>query len=646
MHPHIFVTAEKYDGLRSLEEVRRGIRRGHLATLWDQLLALADADAVSEPFTPTTPLSIRNPLDIGHANREYTLVNAVAQRIQRAGLAYLISERTTYRDDALRQMEVLFDTRQWPDWRDKAHPRTEVDLRGGMLTSAIALTYDWMHPFLEEARRRWILDGLDERGLKPYFRDIGAGAYWADVRTNWLTTIVGGLGIAGMALAEDHPRSQELVDFAMPRMTDYLGRYGPDGEFNESVGYSSSTVQPVAFFAALRYASLGGENRLAEHPFPQTCRWTLYFTLPPGRYAAFGDGHVDAPPALTFLPAVADATRDGTLQKFYLDYAGQDASRRVLPWELLWYDPSLKPVSLEGRVPTARAFRAHGACFSSRTGWDPDSTASVVYGKGGSGAIVHGHHDVGQICIDGYGERLIVDLGSPPGYPGDYGANKYEYYNASSHGHNVMAFGGREMRHAPKERAEILEASFEDGKGSIWQIDLTPKYDGVKFVRRTVVHLHPEAVVVLDEAELEIEEDFSLRWHTVVSPTLDPVGCFIVRGNRTTLSARVVDLNGSTLGLGVGRHAYHAPYNRHRLGDLFEQRHEPYAEITGRSRGCRIVSLFAVCPPGEPTPRWEATGAGWRFQPGDVTVSASDTTIACHSPHLERNIHLLKHAAG
>ncbi|MDP6042192.1 MAG: DUF4962 domain-containing protein, partial [Candidatus Latescibacteria bacterium] len=409
MHPHIFITTKKIEGLRSLDEVRQGIQTGHLKNLWKQLLALADADATNAPYNPTTPLSDRSQLDINHANREWTLVNAVSQRIQHAGLAYLITEKPKYRDDALRQMESLFDTNLWPDWRDKAHPRTEVDLRGGMLSSAIALAYDWMHPLLSETERQSILNGLDLRGLQPYFRDIEKNAYWADVRTNWLTTIVGGLGIAGMALAEDHPRSQELVDFAMPRMIDYLDRYGPKGEFNESVGYSSSTSQPVAFFTAHRYATQGGQNRIAEHPFPQTCHWTIYFTLPPGRYAAFGDGDVEAPPALTFIPAVADATQDGILQQFYLDYAHLGDARRSLAWELLWYNPNLAPTSMDTHVPTGRAYEAHGACFSSRTDWNPISTPSMVYGKGGSGAIVHGHHDVGQICIDGYSERLIVD---------------------------------------------------------------------------------------------------------------------------------------------------------------------------------------------------------------------------------------------
>jgi hypothetical protein len=427
-------------------------------------------------------------------------------------------------------------------------------------------------------------------------------------------------------------------------MIDYLDRYGPDGEFSESVGYSGSTVQPVAFFTAHRYASKGGQNRLAKHPFPQTCYWTIYFTLPPGRYAAFGDGHVNAPPALTFIPAVADATRDGVLQKFYLDYANLNETRRSLPWELLWYDPDLEPVSLDGRVPTGRAFHAHGACFSSRTGWNPVSTPSLVYGKGGSGAIVHGHHDVGQVCIDGYGERLIVDLGSPPGYPGDYGAKKYEYYNAAAHGHNILVFGGREMKHVSDEWAEILDATFEDENGGTWQIDLTPKYDGAIAVRRTVAHLHPFAIAVLDEAE----EDISLRWHTISPSIPEATGCFTVEGKEVSLSARVAELDGLTLTLASARHVYREPYNRHRLGDVFEQHYEPYVGATGHARACRILSLFAICPPGKPTSHWLDTKTGWKIgtPEGDATATPTNTTLALHTPRLDLEIDLLDLPAG
>ena len=85
-----------------------------------------------------------------------------------------------------------------------------------------------------------------------------------------------------------------------------------------------------------------------------------------------------------------------------------------------------------------RVYHGHSQNISVRSNWDPRSTTCVVYGKGGHGAEGHGNHDAGQVCIDSYGNRLITDPGSPPGYPADFfGQNRYEYYNASALGHKA-----------------------------------------------------------------------------------------------------------------------------------------------------------------------------------------------------------------
>ena len=644
MHPHIFVTAGKIDGLRSVEEVRRGLREDHLCSLWETLVALAYADTRRPPHTLSTTLPGRPQLDVDHQNRDWTLVNALAQRIQRCALAYLLTERVEYRDDALRQMEALFDPAVFPDWRDKAHPKTRVDLRGGQLSQAIALAYDWMHPLLSTANREAIVEGLDRCDLQLYLDDVAENAYWLDVRTNWLTVVVGGHGIAGMALGDDYPRSQELIDAADPRMVDYLSKFGLEGEFSESVGYASSTIQPVAYFAAQRYASGGGVDRLTGHPFPETCRWICYFTLPSGRYAAFGDGDVDAPPALSYFPAVADATRDGHLQQFYLDYADIDVARRSLVYELLWYDPALEPIPLDGKVPTGRAFAEHDAGFSSRTCWGSRHPPSIVYGKGGTGTIVHGHHDVGQVCVDGYGDRLIVDLGSPPGYPGDYGANKYEYYNASAIGHNVLVIGGREMKHESSVEAVVFKTEFDDSWGGVWQIDLASKYDGARMVRRTVVHLLPATAFVLDEVQLETVETLSLRWHTASDTNPAGDGSFLVEESNAILSARVVSLldGENTLSIASRRHAYQAPYNRHRLSDVFPQRHEPYIEATTHATRACLLSLFTIVRAGETHPTWVDTNEGWSAstREGPVAVRATERELNFRSPRTDVTIDL------
>ena len=397
-------------------------------------------------------------------------------------------------------------------------------------------------------------------------------------------------------------------------MVRYLDNYGPEGEFNESVAYANATLYPTSYFTAHRYATGGGDNLLARYPFPETCVWSAYFTLPPGRVAAFGDSHLYAPPFVTHFAAIADAAQNGVLQWFYLQNI-IDSPNRNLPWELLWYNADLAPISPEGRLPKGRAYPAHSACISARTDWNPHTTPCVVYGKAGHGAEVHGNHDAGQVCIDAYGERLIVDLGSPPGYPADFfGENRYKYYNASVTGHNVLTIGNREMRRTAEDRAQILNAIFDDTKGGHWTLNLTPLYDGVQSVRRTVAFLAPNIVAVLDSIECDVEEEIVLRWHTISPSAPDDNGHFTVQGEKAAIAARIVRPDGGPVSFSQGHHAYNAPYNRFRLGDLLEQRHEPFVQATLHDRTCRLITLFAVYPDRQTVQPWETAFEGWTVQ--------------------------------
>src|SRR5690606_34753271 len=111
----------------------------------------------------------------------------------------------------------------------------------------------------------------------------------------------------------------------------------------------------------------------------------------------------------------------------------------------------------------------------------------------------------GQLLIDGYGERLIIDPGSPkPIYPLDYfGATQYNYYTHSSLGHNVLRIGGQEMIAEPNEQArgKIVTSWFDDQVGAYWELDLSPVYGNAVKVTRRVAHLFPGIVLVHDQAE-------------------------------------------------------------------------------------------------------------------------------------------------
>lgn len=629
--PHIFVTADQVDGLRSVEDIRRNIRTGHAKRLWESQLALADENLNRKPYEPGDIFPGRDLMSARHANRDYTIVHRAGTRALRAALACLITEDLRYRDDALAQMDALFDTERWPEWRDIAHTGMNIDLRAGQLSRSLALAYDWLHPFLDSGQRTWIVNGIDTCGIQPYFKDVADGVWWANGTNNWMTCVVGGHGIAGLALADDHPQSQELIDYAHPRLNAYFDNYGFEGEFNESVAYANAHALPLVYFSVHRYASGGGSNRIAEFPIPDTCKWMMYFTVPPGHVVPFGDAHTDQPPSAPMFATVADATRDATLQWFYLEHSNPQ-NPDADPWELLWYDPSLEPETPD--IPLGRAYHGHSQNVSVRSDWDPRSTPCVVYGKGGNGAEGHGNHDAGQVCIDSYGKRLIVDPGSPPGYPADFfGEHRYEYYNASVHGHNVLSFDRKEMRRQKTDSATVLASEFDDKRGGWWQIDLTALYEDARSVIRTVVYLAPGTVVVYDTAVLDKSGECSLRWHTECDPVWSEDGHFSVSNGDSGIDCQTTSLEASRLSCLLCHHEYAEPYNRFRLGDIFEQKNEPYVEFRIESDRIRLLSLFSVREKGGSPSQWISDSAGWhndgsivKIDSGCLTVASADTS--------------------
>ncbi|MCG8604661.1 heparinase II/III family protein, partial [bacterium] len=575
------------------------------------------------------------------------------QRILRCALTNLLTGRLEYKQAAMSQMQALFDPLVWPEWMDQSHRRFghPADLRTGMLGLDVALAFDWLVPSLSQSERDFIIAGLDKKGIQPFLTSVRQNPWWTRDLNNWLTVIVGGFGMVGMALGDAHPQSQKLIEISLPLMEKYMSIYGPDGEFNESVSYANATRLPAMYYLAQYYWSRGGQNRLAAKPFPETCRWTMYFTLPPGRVAAFGDAHVDAPVETIHFAAIAAATRDPVLQWFYLYHASIDAN----PLHFLWYDATLSPEPPDTKLSLGKSFSAHGKNIVSRTTWHPNSTPCVVYGKAGREEN-HEHNDIGQLCIDGYGERLIVDLGSPSGYPADFfDEGRWFYYNTSIRGHNVLMFGGREMRTATRARGEkhgpefyemngrVENAEFNRSGGS-WLLDLTPAYESARQVRRAVIHLFPGIIAVLDEAELDRPEVISLRWHTIDRCAPDSAGRFLIRGERAKLSGRIVNLEEAQINVQRKEHEYKPPYHLDRLGEPLEQRRESYVEATTQADRCRLLTLFSVYGPEEDVSPWEEDRGGWSIKTteGQIKVHASkeELTVANMDLGSERQIQI------
>lgn len=630
--PHLFLSPEQAPGLRTVDDVRAGIREGHAGRLWDDLAAKVDRESADDPWTPESPLPDRSPDQVRHANREYDLVAMTSNRILDAALVALIREDRKPVDSLLGQLRSLYDVAEWPEIEDETHLAhgDHCSLRRGQLAVAIGLAYDWAHPILRADERRFILDGFHARFTNAFRASLHAGDRWVNWRQNFCSCIYGGFAIAGMAFADDYRESEWLVDTGRAAMDDYLGRlFGPEGEFNESVQYAGSAAAVTDYLMAERAVDPTSTRSLTDIRFDAFCRWYMYFTLPPGRVAGFGDPRPDMQPVVFHYAALASALRDPVFQWYYLQYADRsEATHRRRALELLAYDPTLEPESPDGRMPLGRAYPNRARLISSRSSWDPDDATSVVYAKAARESN-HGHADWGQICLDGHGERLLIDLGSPPGYPR---TDRHRYYNYQQYGHNVFVFGDGEtggISLAETDRAgDVTFAEFDDASGSAWRIDLSAVYDDVHAVTRTVLHLFPRTLVVLDDAHLVSPSAISLRWHTPVPPALDDDGTLAFSHGRAALSGLIHRLDG-TANIAVGHHAYASPYDRNALGDPYEQRHEPFVELTAHDDRCRVISLFCVEDAGDDPGRWERRGDGWEHatKEGVVRVTLVDDEL-------------------
>jgi len=601
------------------------------APVWTAIQAAAQRERDLPPYLVDSLFSGRDTYSDQLKGMDYTLCRGIGERITRHALMFPVDGDRRWIDAALRQTDALFDDVAYPAWNHIARMpgnedtfkqsidlrKNDVHLRTGMLANSVSLMLNWLRPHLSASELETLVRGLEKRAIRPFQTAVIAQPWWIEVNNNWLTCIVGGLGICGMALDGLHPDAQSLVDYADPLMERHLEDFGREGEFNEGLGYAGAIGLVVEYYTARLGWSAGQANRLAAAPFPAIARWYIQMTVPPGHLFNFGDGHFRAPLKADWIAPLAAASQDSVLQDFYLHH------RSILadPLQLLCLDSDLLPRSPVGVLPLGHAFHDQGACITSRTSWDRDRTACVV-GSKARREDNHEHNDPGQVVIDGEGQPLIVDWGTPStSYPaGFFTENRFRYFDANSFGHNILVFGGRDMescyelhpkytvgplhgKRALHAQGRIVAAQFDDNWGGLWTIDTTAAWSGVKRNQRTVLHVHPGFVVVLDEARLEKSESISLRWNTASKPTLVEDDGFALQRESVGLAARVLNLTATKATRRIGNQHYTAPWNKDQFGGLLPERDCPYYEIELTGDLCRLLSLFSV-QPGDHATAW------------------------------------------
>lgn len=660
MNPTSIFSLEPELRAQRIDEIKRIIASPSGAPIWEKICEEAKREKDLPPYLVDSLFPDRDKYSAEILGMDYTLCRGVGLRITRHAFMFLIDGDRSWIDAAMRQTEVLFDDVEYPAWNhvarmkmDEEESKMSVDLkkhdvhlRTGMLANSVSLMFNWLRPHLSPDQRETLVRGLEKRAINPFLAAIKQDPWWIEVNNNWLTCIVGGLGICGMALDGLHDEAKGLIEFADPLMERHLEDYGRQGEFNEAVGYAGAIYLIVNYHAARLGWSDGQDNLLATSQYRDIANWYIQMSLPPGKLHVFGDGK-GSPLKADWMPALACALQDPYLQ----GYGQRHSSVLADPLQLLYIDPDLPAKDLTGHLPLGIAYQDHGACITSRTSWNWDKTASVV-GSKARREDNHEHNDAGQVVIDGEGESLIVDWGTPDtSYPANFfNMGRFKYFEGNAYGHNVLVFGGREMescyelhpkytqgssfhgKRALHHQGSIVSSEFDDSWGGLWSIDTAPAWSGVKQNLRTVLHVHPGFVVVLDEVQLEKSESISLRWNTAKVATLDGEDEFTVQRETVGLAARALNLTDGITTRRIAKHQYHEPWNKDQFGGILPERNCPYFELLTEGDHGRLLSLFAVQPGPQTTP-WNKEGDTYTGSIGDarLAVTVSDAGLKINS---------------
>ncbi len=621
--------------LRTWAELRKHIKAGAYGTIWTKIEKQAIQDLKEPLLTPSSMSPGRQPDQAKHANRDFSISVAVCQRILRTALLFKITGDKAYKDACLQQIDTVCNPDIWVEWRDKSHVNIGIpaDLRTGWISRDVGLAYNWLRSSLTTKQRQKIIAGIDQMGIRPYLDSLPMNPSWLHQLSNWTTCIVGGMGICGMALGDDHPDSAKMIEVSKDTMGSYFDIFGSEGEFNESPGYAGSIMLVVKFYSALQCVEPSPVNRLAEFPFPQAARWIQYLALGPKRLACFGDGHPEAPPFIAHYSAVAAATGDPVIQGLAQHYCASDQGYTAPDvYHLLWLDPTTPAQRPGSDYPRHVTFKAHGACFSSRSDWKISGPDCVVYGKAGREPY-HSHPDAGQVCLDAHGERLIRDLGLPSG--GYTNGNYHKYYNASVLGHNLLTINDQELAEKATKGRFLRKGLLPDGLGVHWICDLTAFHPKASKITRSVFHLLPNVVIVIDDAHAKTRSDFRLRWHTAKPIKFKENGSFKFVQGKAILVGRVKSYSRANVTHESGRHTYRTPYDCNRLGEKHAQRREPYVDILTKGKHCCLLTVFATGPSASPMGSWKEGDGTLRFTDkhrGTFAVSIKKDVLHYQTP--------------
>jgi len=608
-----------------IPRIRRAVAHPHIAPWW-QSITKADLAADAN--------FIRNEARLNDHSKDMLRVRQI---LERTSFVYALTGDRAQLDVARRAVDKMLEYTRWDYFLEGGEDVIGLQ-RAPEATIAMSCASEWMADALPSETIREIEKQVAEKGAPACYRTLYGMKYPDRVRgwgfdpsddypfhvdmarwplilnsTNLKAIPIAGLGIAGCLLKGKHPQADRWIDMAEQSARAFSVMYGPDGAYDEGVGYWGYTSTHMALLAEVFRRRLGKDiTRIIN--YPGTVRYGLRMWMPtaarPNDCVNFSDAWEIGDVAVAAWTAAR--FNDGVAQ-----YVATRVGQMTSPWSAIWLDPSA-PAADPGK--DLEDVRFSNDWVVSRSGW---GAMDGCVGLRSGGPANHEHADRNSVVFKAHGERIYHDP-----FHAAYPHSDPMWILRLTASHTAVLIDGK--GHQYHDGREGTNASFAeshvtayraDERAMVVTSDATAAYrlvnNNVALVTRTLVYLKPDVLLAVDRVRLTgtplpVQARFQVDNADGKGSVTAEADAFVVRrplavAHTLARAAGQVTVRTGTLGVPASNGTF------------------PYAEVeSAPALEHTILTLCSVRGADQPEAAARCTGEGVRWQ---ISAGSTPATI-------------------
>ncbi len=494
-----------------LPRMRKALTHPHVRPYWDSLV---NADLAADTKYMRDEARLNN-----HAKD----MLRVRQILERTSFVYAVTADAKQADVARRAVDKILAYPKWDYFLEGGEQVIGLQ-RAPEATIAMGTAREWLEPVLSKETVAEMERQIAEKGAPACYRTLYGLKYPERVRgwgldpedeyplrfdlkrwplilnsTNLKVIPIAGLGLAGCLLHGKHPQAEQWVNLAIQSAQAFSVMFGPDGCYDEGVGYWGYTALHLTMLVEVVRRTLG-KDLSGLINYPGTVRYGLRMAMPTeGRPTdcvnfsdawSMGDVSVAAWTARQFKDPIAQyvATHVGEIRSHF---------------SVIWLDPDAQ--SQEPGTDLLDV-RFSNDWVVGRSGWKvADGVAALRSG----GPANHEHADRNSVIFKAYGERIYHDP-----YHAAYSYTEPHWRLRLTESHTAVLIDGK--GHQYHDGHEGTNASWAEARvvayrssdtAMVVTSDATDAYRlvnaDVGSVQRTLVFLKPDLVAIFDRVILK-----------------------------------------------------------------------------------------------------------------------------------------------